>query len=44
MLNGGFRLRRAGVEDAPACAAILQDWLDRTPWMPDLHDLDETTG
>lgn len=30
--------------DVPACARILQDWLDVTPWMPNLHDLAETEG
>lgn len=37
-------LRAGRVEDAPACARILQDWLDATAWMPDLHDLAETEG
>lgn len=37
-------LRPAIVEDAKQCAAILQDWLDRTEWMPDLHSLDETVA
>ncbi|MEM8825200.1 MAG: GNAT family N-acetyltransferase [Pseudomonadota bacterium] len=23
--------------DAPACAAILNDWIDATPWMPRVH-------
>lgn len=36
--------RPAMAGDAPACAAILQDWLDATPWMPDLHSPDETIG
>lgn len=37
-------MRRAEPGDAAACAAILQDWLDETPWMPDLHDLAATTA
>jgi ribosomal protein S18 acetylase RimI-like enzyme len=37
-------LRPGTVADAPACAAILQRWLDGEDWMPDLHDLDETTA
>ena len=24
-------------EDAPACAAILNDWIDATGWMPRVH-------
>ena len=35
-------IRPAAPEDAPACARILQGWLDATPWMPDLHGLEET--
>ena len=35
-------IRPATPADAPACAGILQDWLDATPWMPDLHDRGET--
>lgn len=27
-------LRRANVEDAGACAAIVRAWLDSVPWMP----------
>jgi GNAT superfamily N-acetyltransferase len=37
-----LNLRSAASEDARACARILQDWLDATPWMPDLHSLAET--
>ncbi len=33
----GFHLRDARPEDAPAMAAILTDWLTRTPWLPNLH-------
>ena len=35
-------IRPAVPADAPACARILQDWLDATSWMPDLHDLEQT--
>jgi len=34
-------LRPATPEDAPAIAAILSDWVDRTEWMPRVHSLDE---
>lgn len=37
-------LRLATANDAPAIAKIMQDWLDETPWIPDLHTLDETIG
>ncbi|WGH77882.1 GNAT family N-acetyltransferase [Jannaschia ovalis] len=30
-------IRRATAADAPACAAILNDWIDATPWMPRIH-------
>lgn len=39
---GGVTLRKASAADAPACGRILQNWLDRTDWVPDLHDLHET--
>lgn len=34
-----IEIRPAIPGDAPACAAILQGWLDATPWMPNLHTL-----
>lgn len=37
-------VRPAAEADAPACARILQDWLDATDWMPKLHGLAETEG
>ena len=30
-------LRPATPADAPACAAILNAWIDATPWMPRIH-------
>ncbi len=30
-------IRPATPEDAPACAAILNAWIDETPWMPRVH-------
>ena len=32
-------IRLAKSEDAEACARNMQEWLDNTPWMPDLHTL-----
>lgn len=29
--------RSARPDDAPHCAAILNDWIDETPWMPRVH-------
>lgn len=37
-------LRPATSHDANAIAKIMQDWLDETPWIPDLHSLDETVA
>lgn len=31
-------LRPARSFDAAACAAIVNDWIDATPWMPRIHD------
>ncbi|WP_448427891.1 N-acetyltransferase family protein [Martelella sp. FOR1707] len=33
-----FTLRPAEIRDMAACAAILNDWIDETPWMPRVHD------
>lgn len=30
-------IRPATPADAPACAAILNAWIDETPWMPRVH-------
>lgn len=32
-------LRAAEIGDVPALAAILQGWIDVTPWMPKLHSM-----
>lgn len=32
-----FTLRPGTPDDAPACAAILNAWIDATPWMPRCH-------
>lgn len=34
-------LRPAGGEDVPACAAILNAWIDATDWMPRVHPADD---
>ena len=33
----GATLRPGTPADAPACAAILNAWIDATPWMPRIH-------
>jgi GNAT superfamily N-acetyltransferase len=35
------RLRPGEPKDAPVCAAILNDWIDRTEWMPRCHPPDD---
>ena len=34
-------LRLAELDDASACATILNDWIDTTDWMPRVHDPEE---
>ena len=36
--------RKAEARDATQVAKIMQDWMDATQWLPDLHDLEETIG
>lgn len=36
--------RRAGPEDSPAPARVINDWIDATPWMPRLHAPEEVEG
>ncbi len=33
-------MRPGTPDDAPRCAAILNDWIDATPWMPRIHSPD----
>jgi GNAT superfamily N-acetyltransferase len=35
------RLRPAVAEDAAACAAIFNDWVAATPWMPRVHPAED---
>ncbi|MBO9402422.1 GNAT family N-acetyltransferase [Shimia sp. R9_3] len=35
-------LRRAQASDGPVMGAILQGWIEDTPWMPVLHSLADT--
>ena len=32
------------MSDAPACSAILSDWVAETPWFPNLHSRAEDLG
>lgn len=34
-------IRQGGPADAEACAGIVNDWIDDTPWMPRIHTRDE---
>jgi GNAT superfamily N-acetyltransferase len=36
-LPAGIRCRPAHADDMKACAAILNRWIDETPWMPRVH-------
>lgn len=36
-----FLIREAMIDDMPACAAILNGWIDETQWMPRVHDADD---
>lgn len=33
----GIETRLADISDAPACAAIVNDWIDATDWLPRVH-------
>lgn len=33
-----IKVRFAALEDMPACAMILNNWIDETPWMPRVHN------
>ncbi|MEO0915809.1 MAG: GNAT family N-acetyltransferase, partial [Pseudomonadota bacterium] len=37
-------IRRGALADAPACAAILNDWIDDREWMPRVHTREEVTA
>ena len=37
-----IEIRPATSEDARACGTIMQDWLDNTPWIPNLHTVEDT--
>ena len=37
MMAEALAIRPATPADAPACAAILNAWIDETPWMPRVH-------
>ena len=36
-MSGAAHIRDAMLADASACAAILNDWIDATEWMPRIH-------
>jgi len=37
-------IRRASADDIPAMAAVVNAWIDGTPWMPRTHSEDEIKG
>ena len=39
--TAGLRLRPAVPEDAAACAAVFNEWVDATEWMPRVHPADD---
>ncbi|MTH98959.1 GNAT family N-acetyltransferase [Roseibium sp. RKSG952] len=39
-----LHIRRATLDDAPAMAAIVNDWIDATGWMQRLHTRDEVAA
>ena len=38
------KLRQGNLQDAPAIADILSNWIDETDWMPRIHSYDEDRG
>ncbi|URK87214.1 GNAT family N-acetyltransferase [Rhizobium sp. RCAM05350] len=38
MMSRSCIIRGADKADMPICAAILNDWIDETSWMPRVHD------
>jgi len=41
MMNRSCFIRDANKTDMPVCAAILNDWIDETSWMPRVHDRED---
>lgn len=39
-----MEVRRADLGDAAVCARIVNDWIDRTDWMPRVHARDVIEG
>lgn len=44
MTVGEVQIAHADMEDAGACAGILDDWISETAWMPRLWSIQETEG
>ncbi len=42
--NKAITIRKAGAADLPACARIVNDWMDETDWFPRIYSRDEIEG
>ncbi len=40
-MSNASTIRPAALDDMPACAAILNQWIDATDWMPRVHPPDD---
>ena len=43
-MSPAIRIAPARPEDAAACARIMSDWIDETPWIPRVHTRAEDRG
>lgn len=41
MTTSSLDIRAATLSDMPACAAILNEWIDDTEWMPRIHPIED---
>lgn len=43
-MTNGITIRRAGPGDMPACADVVNDWIDATDWKPRSYSREEIAG